>query len=322
MRYIKSICIMSVLMFLCFEVLTESSSIINSAIFSLEIFKNNIFPSLFPFFVLSNLLVKYGFVELIGNIFKGFMNRIFRINSKCAFIFFMSIISGNPSNAKYTRELYLNGDISKFEATKILSYSCFTNPLFILGAVRELLGNYEVCVLILVCHYLSNFIIGIILRNYHPSAYEKKTNFKYAIKMMHEKRISNKESFGQILTNSLTESINTLLLIMGVITFFLVFTTIVQNNISLNSTLQSVLNGFIEMTQGLKYVSMEAIPLKVKATLTVMILSFGGFSVHMQIMSILSDTDIKYLPFLGSRVLSSVISSTLLYFSFDLLFTL
>lgn len=322
MKYIKSICIMSILIFLCYEVLTESQNIMNSVIFSLEIFKNNIFPSLFPFFVLSNLLIKYGFVELIGNIFKEFMNKAFKINSKCAFIFFMSIISGNPSNAKYTRQLYLSGDINKYEATKILSYSCNANPLFILGAVREMLGNYEVSILILICHYLSNFIIGIFLRNYHPSKKEEKTNFKYALKKMHEKRISNKENFGQILTNSLTETINTLLLIMGVITFFLIFTTIIQNNITLNSTLQSVLNGFIEMTQGLKYISMEMIPLKLKAILTVMILSFGGLSVHMQIMSILSDTDIKYLPFLVSRILSSLISSVLIYILFDLLFIL
>ena len=113
------------------------------------------------------------------------------------------------------------------------------------------------------------------------------------------------------------ESINTLLLILGVITICLVITTIISNNLNLNSTFQSVLNGFIEMTQGIKYISLEAIPLKLKCVLSVMILSFGGLSVHVQIMSVLSDTDIKYLPFLVSRVLASIISSLSLYFLFD-----
>ena len=51
--------------------------------------------------------------------------------------------------------------------------------------------------------------------------------------------------------------------------------------------------GYIEMTGGIKFISLEDIPLKLKCILTVMILSFGGLSVHMQIMGILNDTDIN-----------------------------
>ena len=124
-----------------YEILTESESILNSVSFSLNIFKNNIFPSLFPFFVLSNLLIKCGIPEFMGNLFKGIMNKVFKIKGVCAFIFFMSIISGNPANAKYTRELYLENKINKYEATKILCFTCFSNPLFILGTVSLLFLN-------------------------------------------------------------------------------------------------------------------------------------------------------------------------------------
>ena len=172
--------------------------------------------------------------------------------------------------------------------------------------------------LILVCHYIGNIFIGIGMRNYHPSKDEhNKVSFRQAINEMHKKRISNKESFGEMITNSLINSINTLLLILGVITSCLVITTIIDNNLNLDSVLGSVLNGFIEMTQGLKYISLEAIPLKLKCVLTVMILSFGGLSVHMQIMSILSDTEIRYLPFLCARVCHAVISSLFMYILFD-----
>lgn len=319
MKKFNSVVIMLVLFFICFEILTESASILESVRFSLNIFKNNIFPSLFPFFIISSLLIKYGFVELMGNLFKNFMNCVFRINSKCAFIFFMSIISGNPANAKYTRELYLNGEINKYEATKILCFTSFTSPLFILGTISLFLNNKEASLLILICHYLGNIVVGIMLRNYYPSKRENSNvSLKNAIEKMHLKRISNKEGFGTIITNSLVNSINTLLLILGVITMCLVLTTIIDNNIDLNTTLQSILNGFVEMTQGLKYISLEPIPLKLKSTLTAMILSFGGLSVHMQVMSILSDTDIKYLPFLCSRVICSLVSSFLVYILFDL----
>ena len=138
------------------------------------------------------------------------------------------------------------------------------------------------------------------------------------MKSILQKRISNKEDFGKIITGSLLNSINTLLLILGVMTMCLVITTIIDNNINLNSVLQSLLNGSIEMTQGLKYISLEAIPLKLKCVLSVMILSFGGLSVHMQITSILSDTKIKYLPFLLSRIVHSLISGLLMFIFFDM----
>ncbi len=319
MKKIFSTLIMGVLIFIGYEILTESESILKSVDFSLNVFKNNIFPSLFPFFVLSNLLIKYGLPEFMGNLFKGVMNKLFRIKGITAFIFFMSIISGNPSNAKYTRELYLEKKINKYEAIKILCFTCFSNPLFILGTVSILfLNNKEVGILILACHYFGNIIVGLGMRNYHPSKKEfDKISFNKAIEAMHKKRISNQEGFGEIITNSLINSINTLLLILGVITSCLVLTTIIDNNLNLNSVFQSVLNGFIEMTQGLKYISLEAIPLKLKCVLTVMILSFGGLSVHMQIMSILSDTDIKYLPFLCARVCHAIISALMMFVFFD-----
>ncbi len=319
MKKMTSVFIMIVLVFTGYEILTESESILNSVDFSLNIFKNNIFPSLFPFFVLSNILIKCGMPEFMGNLFKGIMNKFFKIKGICAFIFFMSIISGNPANAKYTRELYKDGKIDKYEATKILCFTCFSNPLFILGTVSILfLNNKEVGGLILFCHYMGNLFIGFGMRNYHPSKKEyEKTSFKKAVNAMHEKRISNTGSFGEVITNSLISSINTLLLILGVITTCLVLTTIIDNNLNLDSVIGSVINGFIEMTQGLKYISLEAIPLKLKCILTVMILSFGGLSVHMQIMSILSDTDIKYLPFLCARICHAVISSILTYILFD-----
>ena len=92
MKKIESILILILLIFVGFEILTESESILNSVNFSLNVFKNNIFPSLFPFFVLSNLLIKCGMPEFMGTLFKGIMNKLFKIKGITAFIFFMSKI--------------------------------------------------------------------------------------------------------------------------------------------------------------------------------------------------------------------------------------
>ena len=134
---------------------------------------------------------------------------------------------------------------------------------------------------------------------------------------MHSKRLEAGKSFGLMISNALMNSINTLLLVLGVVTMFLIITTIINQNLSLTLYNQSILNGILEMTQGLKYVSLLSIPLKNKAVLSVMFISFGGLSVHMQTIGLISDTKIKYLPFFIARILHASISGLLLYLSFD-----
>ena len=319
-KKIISILCIAILIFIAFEILTESSTIIKAVTFSFSIWTNNIFPSLFPFFVLSEILINFGFIELTSELFKPLMYKLFKCKGEVAFVFIMSVISGFPSNAKYVRELHQKGLLTEDEASKALMFTHFSNPLFILGTISLMfLNNKEAGLLVLICHYMGNIIIGFIFRNYYPTK-EKytKVSLKKAIEDMHNKRINNNQKIGTIITNSLLNTINTLLLILGVVTMFLCLTTIIDNNINLNNYNQSILNGFIEMTQGLKYVGMLNIPLKLKTVISTLIISFGGLSVHMQLIGILSDTKIKYLPFLTARIFHALISSILVYIFFDL----
>ena len=319
-KIIVSILIMILLIFCGYEILSESETIMNSVIFSFNIWTNNLFPSLFPFFVLSEILINYGFVEFVSELFKPIFQKLFKTNSNASFIFIMSMLSGFPSNAKYTRQLYLDNKLTDKEATKILMFSHFPNPLFVLGTVSiTFLNNKSMGIIILISLYLSNIIIGILFRNYNVSNNKDKFSFKKCIISMHNKRISNNKSLGTIISISLTNAINTLLLILGVVTTFLIITTIIDNNFHPNLLTKTFISGFLEMTQGLKHISLLTIPINYKTILITMILAFGGLSVHTQVLSIISDTKIKYKPFLLARILhiviSSIICSILLFFN-------
>ncbi len=292
--------IITILFFFIFEILTNSTSIISTISFSMEIWKNNIFPTLFPFFILSDLLINYGFIEIVSKYFSPLM-KLFKIKSECAFIFVLSIFSGFPSNSKYTKELYDKGLINEYEATKVLLFTHFSNPLFILGTLTLFL-NKRLALIILICHYLGNIIVGIIFRNYHPSINSNKINNKVEL---------NNKSFIEILTNSIVKTIDTLLLLLGIITTFLIITTIIDSNLNLPNIIQYILNGIIEMTQGLKYVSMLNININLKAVISTFFLSFGGICIHVQVKSILKGTNIKYLPYLFARIIHGVVSSLL-----------
>lgn len=301
------------------EIILKSEYVMKSVSFSLSLWKDNIFPSLFPFFVISNLLINFGFASFLGELLKPFMYKIFRLKGEASFVIVMSMLSGFPSSAKYIRELYDKEIINEHEASKLLTFTHFSNPLFILGTISIMfLNNKEVGLLILICHYISNLFISLIFRNYYVSKKDtSKVSLRKALNLMYEKRMESGKSFGLMISNAITSSINTSLFILGTISMFLIITTIIDQNINLNPYNQSILNGVLEMTQGLKHISMLPIPLENKTILSTMFISFGGLSVHMQTIGLISDTKIKYLPYLIARILHASISGILVYILFE-----
>lgn len=299
--------IMIFLIIISFLTLINSSIVINTVIYSINLFINNIFPSLFPFFVLSDLLINYGFVDFIAKVFKPLMNNFFKVNSNCAFIFVMSMISGFPSSAKYIKDMYLNGNIDELEASKVLTFTHFSNPLFIMGAISiSFLNNKKAAILILIIHYLSNFIVGFLFRNIIMiDINNNKINNNISIK------------FSEILKKSIKNSFDNLILIFGTIITFLILTNLFNDYLNLNIYCKSILSGLLEMTGGISNISVLPISIKNKTTIIGMFISFGGISIHMQIKSILANTKIKYHYYLIARILHSAICGILIYLLFD-----
>lgn len=314
-KKITSIIILFGLIFIGILILSNSEDVIKSVSFSISIWKENIFPSLFPFFLLSELLIHYGFIDFLGELLKKCMSKLFHLPGEASFVLIGSLISGFPSSSKYIKELYNNKIITKDEGSYLLTFTHFSNPLFVIGTIGSiLLKNKTIGITILICHIFTNFIIAFLFKpKTNPYTITNKTNIRYALSKMHHKRLSNKDSFGTILSNAIINTINTLLLLLGIITTFLILTSLINNLVNLNEPFKTILNGSLEMTQGVKYASMLNTNLLIKASLITFIISFGGISVHAQIISIISDTKIEYKYFLIARIFHAIISSSIVY---------
>ena len=105
---------------------------------------------------------------------------------------------------------------------------------------------------------------------------------------------------------------------LGIVTFFLIITTLLRDILPLNVFNKTLLSGLLEMTQGVKYLSILPLSTITKSVLMTFLISFGGLSVHMQVLSIISDTKIRYAPFFVARMLHAGISALLVYFLFPL----
>lgn len=310
----KNIIIIAILLIISYQVLKYSNEVLNSVKFAFDIWKNNVFPSIFPFFMISSFLINYGFVEITSELLKPLM-KLFGINSNIAFVFVMSILSGFPSNSKYIKELYDNKIIDDNIGSKALLFTHFSNPLFILGTISSLLDNKKIAILILIIHYLTNIIIGVIFKNYHNSYNKEKIDIKKALL-----KINNKNNnLGKVLSKAITSSIETLLLILGSIAFFSFICVIINQTLHFSNITNAIITGLLEMTTGLKYVSLLNISLKLKATLMTFFISFGGLAIHVQIISILDNTNIKYIPYLLARIIHAAVASTLVFILYNII---
>lgn len=315
---LKSILIMVFLVLILVSVLSYPKETIDSVLFAINIWMYNVFPSLFPFFILSDLLVNYGFIELLSELFKNFM-RLFKLPGKCAFPFLGSMISGFPSGPKFTKQLLDEGLIDEESANHLIMFTHFSNPLFIIGTIgMVLLNDKRLGLIILISHFLGNFIIGIFFRKDKVIAKEK-ISIRKALALMHKKRINNKNNFITILSNSIYNTIDILILLLGIIIVFLVFSNLVTKVI-VNEDVLIIIRGLLEMTQGVKMVSISKVSLLYKVMLITIFLSFGGLSVHLQVASIINNSKIKYKNFLYARIIHSLLSAILVYILFNFIY--
>ena len=306
-RKITSMSILFSLMLILALILTNSSLVSKTIHYGIDIWIKNVFPAIFPMFVISELLIKYGFLEFFGELTKNITSRLFHLPKESTFVILGSMISGFPSSSKFTKYLLDNNLLTKEEATYLLTFTHFSNPLFILGPVsNNILNNKKIGLIILICHILTNFIIAFFLRPKINKYKKEPISFKKIF-------ITKKETFSTILSNSIINSINTLLVILGIILTYLVLITLITNTFNLNKNIDTIITGLLEMTSGISKVSNLSLDIKIKASLITAFISFGGLSIHTQTTSIINSANIKYKYFLISRIIHMVISSILVF---------
>lgn len=293
--------ILIIIFILIFLILLYSEAIINNILLSFNICFKNLFPSLIPFLLLSNILINYNFTEELATIFEFITTRIFKTNKYTAFAIIMSMISGTPSNSKYLKDLYDNNLINENDIKKCLNFCHFTNPIFIINTIGiTFFNNKNMGLIILISHFFSSFILGIIYRT---------TNCNHIISN-YKKKATNNNKFINVLNNSIINTTNTLLLILGVITFCLIITGLIDNIFNISNNYKFIY-GLLEITQGLKYLSLSNINIYIKSIITSFMISFGGLCIHIQVFSILDNKKIRYIPYLFSRIFHGIISASL-----------
>lgn len=299
--------LLSMFLGITFLELLDHSTTVREAIYeSSKLWFYNLVPSILPMYLFIDIALNYNLLNVFCNFLNPLMEKGFKIKHETAFIFLLSILSGFPSNSKYIKSALEKNQISIKNANKLLIFTHFSNPLFIIESIGiGFLKNKKIGILILISHYLGNFILGFINR-------ESYVDFSNSA-IIKEKK---KNSFVTTLSNSITNTFSILILLYGIITFFLIITSLIRVNFSLSPFLNCLLCGLLEITGGIKSVSSLSIPILYKGCMITFFLSFGGFCIHMQVFSILKDYSLKYTTYLKVRIVHAIVSSSIFYLLF------
>ena len=311
-KNIFNLIIVSSFFILFLEVLLNKTLVFNTISYSLNVWVNNLIPSMFPSFIISDILINYQMDNYIPKYVKKLFSKIFNVSEIIISIFFLSLLAGFPTSAKITNTLYEDNLITSKEANLALTFIHFANPIFVISTIGVLFLNNETYgYIILFSHHIGAIIIGIINGRIFSN---KELDYK-----VHKKIITRKHNFNSIFINAVRNSIDTLLMILGTLTCFLIFSSLIINVLNTNDYFATIIKGVLEITMGLKELSILNIPDIYKIVISCMFISFGGISVHMQIMSIINNDIISYDVFLVSRIGHAIISGTICYLLYIIL---
>ena len=289
-------------LFVLSQLLINKSMIYLSIMYGLNLWVESLIPTLFPFFIISDILINYNITSYIPKIIKKYCKSLFKISDNMLTILLLSMISGFPSNARNTRTLYDKGIISLEDANHILIFSHFANPIFILVVIGgSFFHNQRLGIILLISHYVSNLLLGIFFKNKFCHN-EKKEGYKIS-----------SLNFGKVFISSINRAVDTILTICGIVVVFSMLSTIVVNTFNFSSYNEMLIKGLLEMTIGMQALSNLEISSIYKAVIASGILAFGGISVHVQVLSQIVDTKIKYIYFLIGRIYQVIVSGIITY---------
>ncbi|MDI7249599.1 MAG: sporulation integral membrane protein YlbJ [Bacillota bacterium] len=326
-----------------------SEEAFEAALAGMKIFWEIVFPSLLPFFVLSEIMLALGVVHFLGVIFEPLMRPLFNVPGAGAFVMSMGLAAGYPMDAVITAKFRKRGLCNQAEGERLLAFTNTADPLFIFGAVA--VGMFrlpELGAVLALAHYLGAFCVGLTFRFYRRSAPSSpalgmnhvaggplgatanpgrhRNLLARAARALIRARREDGRPFGRILSDAVNESVKTLLMICGFIMLFSVVIRVLQalgvvtaiavpvrallSALHLDPSLSDgLLRGLFEIDLGAMAASSTPAPLAQRAIVASAIIAWSGLSVHAQVASVMAGSDVRMTPFVGARLLHACYSA-------------
>lgn len=290
----------AVLLFLLASLMYSADTAICAVKDGLYLCAVTVIPSLFPFMVLSELIVASNGAKQIGRVFAPVFSRLFGISKASSGALALGALCGFPIGARSAISLYRSGEVEKDEISKLLCFCNNPSSAFIINAVGISLFNSKVLGRIMFFStLLSAATVGIVInifdnrskKNEQPKANDKPLSSE------------SKKFSAKLFTDAVSNSASSMIAVCAFVVFFSAIIACVSQAASKSSVPKEILAclfGFFELTSGAaKAASVDSPTLA--ACLCAAICGWSGLSVHFQIMSICANTDIPFRRYFAAK---------------------
>lgn len=320
----------------CVLLLWDPQDAIKGGLQGLKIFGEIVLPSLLPFFVASEILIGLGLVHFLGALVEPLMRPLFDVPGVGSFVWSMGLAAGYPMDAVITAKLRHSGDCTRVEGERLLAFTNTADPLFLLGAVAVgMLGMPAVGFHLATAHYASAITVGLLFRFYGRNEPDKQGvprrngmtegYLRHAWSELHRAREQDGRPLGRLLADAMADSTQTLIRVGGFIMFFAALIRLLDTTGALQwvctplSWPLAVLGWEKELSRGLAAGLMEldvgsamaastSAPLMQRLAVIGAIVGWSGLSVHGQVASIVSSTDLRMGAYVKARLLHALLA--------------
>ena len=163
--YINTIFLATISVLLAVFMFRYPQIVYQSSLQGLKIWWDVVFPAVFPIMVLSEMLIGFGIVHLLGVLLEPIMRPLFNVPGAGGFAMAMGFSSSYPVGAKLAALLRQQELVSRSEGERLVCFVSTADPLFILVAIS--VGIFHDATLgpvIAVANFGAAILLGILLR--------------------------------------------------------------------------------------------------------------------------------------------------------------
>ncbi len=300
-------CMVSVFFFvIIFLMLVDSKSSVFYASVGLMIWFDKMIPTLFPFMIISGVLIRTGYSRKIAALFYPVLGKLFSLSYDCIYIIIMGFLCGFPMGANVIADSIHVGKISKKEGALLLSFTNNIGPIYFISFVfvQCPLKNKVFCIFIM---YMIPFLYGLILRYSIYKSIEKPNK-------MYIKSKTCEGNFFLALEEAISRGIESITKLGAFMIIFNLLNIIPHYPLFHFSTLiQKMIGCFLEISGGIMQLNRE-ISLY---PFVYMILPLGGLSCIVQTYSMIKNTKLSIIEYIMHKVIQTVITCVFYVFSFS-----
>ncbi len=278
----------------------------------------NVLPTLLPFVIISNLMIKLNIAGQISRILHPVLGRLLRLSPEGCYPILLGFLSGIPMGAKSSADLVIEKRISRKEGGFLLSMCNNASPVFIMNyiAVNQLkLPRIRLPLFFIV--YSSAILSALLFRFLlNRGSNSDKTLMDIGIlSPAHNKGNQSTRFTFDLMDSSIMNGFEVVTKIGGYIILFSILARIVDDTIPAMGMLKASFMGILEITTGINQICKIEAALSIKIVLAAVLTSFGGLSGMAQTKSVLGDSGLSLKTYFAVKVLNAFVTFllTLIY---------